>query len=89
MPASLALAAPRYAADPACWAPSTHEVCPLCGLGEASSEHLLQWCPAVTEAWNLCGGRGDLGQALGGRSLQDEIPRKVLHLTPYLHHAVH
>jgi hypothetical protein len=25
--------------------------CPLCGLGEAGSEHLCVWCPAVACAW--------------------------------------
>eukprot|EP00974_Lingulodinium_polyedra_P019244 1858614-Lingulodinium_polyedra.AAC.1 len=27
-------------------ADSAYEVCPLCGLGEAGSEHFLEWCPA-------------------------------------------
>eukprot|EP00974_Lingulodinium_polyedra_P007145 677915-Lingulodinium_polyedra.AAC.1 len=28
------------------WSHNTHERCPLCGAGEAGSEHLIQWCPA-------------------------------------------
>eukprot|EP00974_Lingulodinium_polyedra_P029309 2823717-Lingulodinium_polyedra.AAC.1 len=58
-------------------------------MGEAGSEHLLQWCPAVTEAWGLCGGRGTLGNALRHRISQDETLRKVPHQTSYLYHVVH
>eukprot|EP00969_Alexandrium_andersonii_P022925 1003036-Alexandrium_andersonii.AAC.1 len=29
--------------------------CPLCGLGEFSSEHLLVWCPAVRSALHAVG----------------------------------
>ena len=31
--------------------------CPLCGFGEASSEHLCIWCPAVAYAWAMLTGR--------------------------------
>ena len=31
--------------------------CPLCGFGEAGSEHLLQWCPAVQAALRKAWGR--------------------------------
>eukprot|EP00972_Heterocapsa_arctica_P022059 3243703-Heterocapsa_arctica.AAC.1 len=30
---------------------SPYAICPLCGLGEASSQHLCLWCPAVGMAW--------------------------------------
>eukprot|EP00969_Alexandrium_andersonii_P012680 552702-Alexandrium_andersonii.AAC.1 len=30
--------------------------CPLCGWGEASSQHLLVWCPAVVAAWRSLAG---------------------------------
>eukprot|EP00972_Heterocapsa_arctica_P088685 13076407-Heterocapsa_arctica.AAC.1 len=32
-------------------ASSPYSACPLCGLGEASSQHLCLWCPAVGMAW--------------------------------------
>ena len=51
--------------------------CPLCGLGEDSSEHLLCWCPAVCDAWHrLWAGRppGQLGS-------------DAAHPAPMLHHC--
>ena len=33
--------------------PSPYGCCPLCGLGEASAEHIWMWCPAVALAWLL------------------------------------
>ena len=35
------------------WGASAWGCCPLCGLGEAGSEHLLCWCPAVALSWLL------------------------------------
>eukprot|EP00974_Lingulodinium_polyedra_P061235 5906109-Lingulodinium_polyedra.AAC.1 len=32
------------------------DACPPCGLGEAGSERLLLWCPAVQAAWETCSG---------------------------------
>ena len=32
---------------------SAYSACPLCGRGEAGSEHLCHWCPAVALAWTL------------------------------------
>eukprot|EP00972_Heterocapsa_arctica_P093542 13797632-Heterocapsa_arctica.AAC.1 len=32
--------------------------CPLCGHGEAGSQHLCIWCPAVAYAWNEIAGPG-------------------------------
>eukprot|EP00974_Lingulodinium_polyedra_P077431 7496978-Lingulodinium_polyedra.AAC.1 len=31
-----------------------YDTCPLCGLGEAGSERLVLWCPAVQAAWETC-----------------------------------
>ena len=33
--------------------PSPYGCCPLCGLGEASNEHVWMWCTAVALAWSL------------------------------------
>lgn len=33
------------------WGPSPYGPCPLCGCGEAGSQHILRWCPAVATAW--------------------------------------
>ena len=32
---------------------SAFSACPLCGRGEAGSEHLCYWCPAVALGWTL------------------------------------
>ena len=35
--------------------PSHFGPCPLCGLGEAESEYMWQWCSAAYMAWAKCG----------------------------------
>eukprot|EP00972_Heterocapsa_arctica_P015058 2217561-Heterocapsa_arctica.AAC.1 len=42
----------RDRARPTSWqAISPYAPCPLCNHGEASSQHLCLWCPAVGMAW--------------------------------------
>ena len=41
--------------------------CPLCGLGEAGSEHIWQWCSAASMAWSKCGDGSSRRDALAGR----------------------
>ena len=47
--------------------PSHFGPCPLCGLGEAGSEHIWQWCSAAYMAWDKCGDGSSWRDALAGR----------------------
>ena len=47
--------------------PSHFGPCPLCGLGEAGSEHIWQWCSAAYMAWAKCGDGSSWRDALAGR----------------------
>ena len=47
--------------------PSHFGPCPLCGLGEAGSEHIWQWCSAAYMAWSKCGDGSSWRVALAGR----------------------
>ena len=47
--------------------PSHFGPCPLCGLGEAGSEHIWQWCSAAYMACAKCGDGSSWRDALAGR----------------------
>ena len=47
--------------------PSHFGPCPFCGLGEAGSEHIWQWCSAAYMAWAKCGDGSSWRDALAGR----------------------
>ena len=46
--------------------PSHFGPCPLCGLDEAGSEHIWQWCSAAKMAWAKCGDGSSWRNALAG-----------------------
>ena len=46
--------------------PSHFGACPLCGLGEAGTEHIWQWCSAAIMAWAMCGDGSSWRNALAG-----------------------
>eukprot|EP00974_Lingulodinium_polyedra_P132937 11223719-Lingulodinium_polyedra.AAC.1 len=70
------------------WGPGQFGPCPLCGTGEAGSEHFLQWRPAPQAAWvALAGADGSLRGAIASFSARDVLTARVLHQASYLHHA--
>ena len=85
-------------APPAAWAehwrPGAHPdgACPLCGMGEMSSEHLLVWCPAVhVAAIGILGGAPlDREWASGGgdAGVDRRLVCELLHQTSFLAHAL-
>ena len=69
---------------------SDYGACPLCGLGEHGSEHLLSWCPAVAVAWETLGGPAhvSLREACAVRDLADKAA-PLLHQVAYLATILH
>ena len=62
---------------------------PAAGWGEAGSEHLLCWCPAVAEAWRLFrGSERSLKEAFRTPSAEDRALALLLHQASYLHHTL-
>ena len=56
---------------------SPYLTCPLCGMGEASSQHLAIWCPAVGIAWKVIAPRAGehtvMEAAVNGRQPESVI----------------
>ena len=68
------------------WRCSRHGACPLCQGGEAGSEHLLQWCPAVQATLeSFTGGANTLGRECNGISDHGQQLNDLLHQAAYLH----
>ena len=60
---------------------SPYLCCPLCGLGEASSQHLVLWCPAVGVALARCfpdGPRVSLQYTAPGANQDAALPRLAM-----------
>eukprot|EP00974_Lingulodinium_polyedra_P026012 2511960-Lingulodinium_polyedra.AAC.1 len=57
-------------------------------MGEAGTEHLLCWCPAVEGAWQTLAGAGTVWEALGRRSEEDVLLAKLMHQVSYLFHTM-
>jgi len=58
----------------------------LCGIGEAGSEHLLRWCPAVASAWaRLCPGAPALLEAVNQPGPWDPQAAQLIHQASFLH----
>lgn len=67
------------------WGSSPFGPCPLCGCGEASSEHILRWCPAVAAAWiQLQQDSGVLAEAIRGLEGNAQDVTALLHQAAYL-----
>ena len=87
LPFARALREPRGPLPAVDWARSLFGCCPLCGLGEAGSEHLLGWCPAVALAWlesRPDSAPNTLLEALHSGAWADSVAR-FLHQVVFLH----
>ena len=61
-------------------------VCPLCGLGEATTEHIWSWCPAVALAWTRAREEGhpaDFATALCSRGDHQRLACRLAHQISY------
>ena len=61
--------------------------CPLCGTGEAGSEHLWMWCPAVALAWSRCGRDDDMARAFASGATAPEHTAAFISQVVFLHAA--
>ena len=74
----------RAEGDP--WGVSEYGACPLCGGGEAGSEHLLQWCPAVQAVLeSFAPNAPSLATACRGVAGVEQSICDLLHQAAYLH----
>ena len=65
---------------------SSVQVCPLCGLREASTAHLFSWCPAVGMVWHTVAPLDaplSLGDALLGQHGMDALLGQLVHQITY------
>merc|ERR1739836_13306 len=62
-----------------------YSACPLCGLADGGSEHLLVWCPAVSAAWaQLAPAAGSVLHAVFSGPHTPLLAR-LLHQASYFH----
>ena len=67
---------------------SGYGACPLCGHGEAGSEHLWTWCPAVALAWDKVAPPGSpptMGQAIMDQEHHSDLLCHFVHQVVYRH----
>ena len=81
-----AATARAYPATPPDWrAGGAYSCCPLCGMGDGGSEHLLTWCPAVASAWQrLRPGGHSIPQMLRAEPPHPQLA-SLLHQASFLH----